>query len=330
MKKFVCMLFSVCLVVSFATCGTPATTTESASDKGVYELSGKNSNLDGKGLMVGCIFLNIENSVYALMKTQMEEQSKVWGNDFMFVTAAQAGDQITAVENMVDGGFDAIIMHLSEVGAIEPALEMAAAKGVKILAFDGESKSAVKSYVADNYNAGFNTGRLTGEWINENLGGKAKVGMFTYTKMAVLIERENGMRDGLAQTCPGAEIVISSEDFTISMGVSGTENFLQAVPDLDVIMSFNGSAALGAYQAFQAAGLNDEKHAIFAVDGAPEELLAIAENGCYRGTTSMGFSVLGYIMLGDAIKACRGMDTGNAVQLWPVETVTQANVQDYL
>jgi len=350
-KKVLSILLSVACVFSLAACNTagssaskpeaaPSETvtrqsestgadTEPPSD-GPYETTTKGSALDGSGLLIGCIFINVENSIYANMKNDMEQQSGVWGNEFMFVTAEEAAEQISAVENMMDAGCNAIIVHISNAEAIESTLQNAVDRGVNVLAFDGQSPSAVKSYVADNYNSGYNTGKMTGEWINANLNGKAKVGLFTYTKMEVLVERDKGLRDGLAATAPGAEITIDSEDYTISMGVNGAENFLQAVPDLDVLMSFNGSAALGGYQTFQATGINDDKHAIFAVDGAPEEFTAIAEGGCYRGTTSMGFNDLGYLMLGDAIKACLGMDTGEEVSLWPVATVTQENVQDFI
>lgn len=294
-----------------------------------YTAPGPDTELDGSGLMIGCILGNVENSIYANMKNDMEEQSKVWGNEFMFVAAMEAPEQVEAIESLTNAGCDAIIVHIANAEAEEDAIKAAMEKGVKVLAFDQVSESAVKSYIADNYNAGYNTGVMAGKWINEKLGGEAKLGLFTYTKMPELIKREEGIRAGLTETAPNAEIVISSEDFTISMGVSGAENFLQAEPELDGIVSFNGSAALGAYQAFQAAGKDDENHAIFATDGAPEEIDAIAEGGCYRGTTSMGFDKLGFQMLGDAIMVCQDQNIGEKVELWPVESVDASNVADF-
>ena len=323
-KRWLSMLLGTAMAVSAMSGAVMAE--EAAAN---YEKPGKDTELDGSDLLIGCILGNVENSIYANMKNDMEEQSKVWGNEFMFVAAMEAPEQVEAIESLTNAGCDAIIVHIANAEAEEDAIKAATEKGVKILAFDQVSESAVKSYIADNYNAGYNTGVMAGEWINEQLGGEAKLGLFTYTKMEELIKREEGIRAGLADTAPNAEIVISSEDYTISMGVSGAENFLQAEPELDGIVSFNGSAALGAYQAFQAAGIDDENHAIFATDGAPEELDAIADGGCYRGTTSMGFSKLGFQMLGDAILACRGENTGEAVELWPVEAVDINNVADF-
>ena len=94
-------------------------------------------------------------------------------------------------------------------------------------------------------------------------------------------------------------------------------------------MVFNGSAALGAYEAFKAAGINDDKHFIFGVDGAPEEISAIAEGGCYRGTTSMGFNILGSMMIDDAISALNGATFEEKTVLWPVDPVTIENVADF-
>lgn len=283
----------------------------------------------GEGYRIGCILGNVENSVYVQMKEDMEAESKARGNDFQFVAAMEAADQVTAIESMVQAGCDAIIVHLANAEAEEDAIKAATDAGVLVFAFDGESKFAVRNYTADNYNAGYSTGKLVGEWINKNLDGKATLGLMEYTKMEVLVERSQGMKDGLAETCPGAEIAITSEDYTISMGVSGAENFLQAYPELDGIMVFNGSAALGCYEAFKAANINDDKHFIFGVDGAPEEIAAIAEGGCYRGTTSMGFNVLGSMILKDALYALNGGTFDSTTVLWPVDPVTIDNVADF-
>ncbi|MDO4345071.1 MAG: sugar ABC transporter substrate-binding protein [Eubacteriales bacterium] len=323
MKKRVAGILTSAVMAASLLCGSVF------AEEGGYVTPTAETELDGSGLVIGCILANVENSIYANMKNDMEEQSKVWGNEFMFVAAMEAPEQVEAIESLVNAGCNAIIVHIANAEAEEDAIKAATEQGVKVLAFDQVSESAVKSYIADNYNAGYNTGVMAGEWINEKLGGEAKLGLFTYTKMAELIKREEGIRAGLADTAPDAEIVISSEDYTISMGVSGAENFLQAEPDLDGIVSFNGSAALGAYQAFQAAGIDDENHAIFATDGAPEELDAIAEGGCYRGTTSMGFDKLGFEMLGDAILACQDQPIGEEVELWPVESVNADNVEEY-
>lgn len=303
-------------------------TEDTATDTG-SDVSDEDAMYNGEGYLIGCILLNVENSVYVLMKEDMEAQSELRGNEFQFVTAPEAPDQVSAIESMVQAGCDAIIVQLANPEAEEDAIKAAADAGVLVFAFDGESPSAVRNYTADNYNAGYSTGKLTGEWINENLGGEAKLGMMEYTKMEVLVERSQGMRDGLADTCPGAEIVITSEDYTISMGVSGAENFLQAYPDLDGVMVFNGSAALGVYEAFKAANINDDQHFIFGVDGAPEEIDAIAEGGCYRGTTSMGFNVLGSMILDDALYALNGGTFDETTVLWPVDPVTIDNVADF-
>lgn len=291
--------------------------------------SGEKDMYAGKGYRIGCILANVENSVYVLMKEDMEAESQLRGNEFQFVAAMEAQQQISAIETMVQAGCNAIIIHLANAEAEADAIKAASDAGVLIFAFDGESEYAVRNYTADNYNAGYSTGKLTGDWINANLDGKAKVGLMEYTKMEVLVDRSQGMRDGLAATCPGAEIVITSEDYTVAMGVSGAENFLQAYPDLDGIMVFNGSAALGCYEAFKAANLNDAKHFIFGVDGSPEEIAAISEGGCYRGTTSMGFNVLGTMILDDALYALNGGTFDQKTVLWPVDPVTFDNVANF-
>ena len=345
-KSIIAMLLVLAMILTVVLVGcstskkddttTPAdtsantTTTETEStDNTASEPATGDDLLKGEGYKIGCILANVENSVYVEMKEDMEAESKLRGNEFQFVAAEEAADQISALESMVQAGCDAVIIHLINAEAEADAIKAAADQGVLIFAFDGESEYAVRNYTADNYNAGYSTGKLTGEWINENLAGKAKIGLMEFTKMEVLVERSQGMRDGLKDTCPDAEIVITSEDYTISMGVSGAENFLQAYPDLDGIMVFNGSAALGAYEAFKAANINDDQHFIFGVDGAPEEIAAIAEGGCYRGTTSMGFNVLGSMILDDALTALNGGTFESTTVLWPVDPVTIDNVADF-
>lgn len=342
MKRFIVFIAIIGLLFSVTACsGASAPGNEDATNNVVVEETSVVDNesaqeqremYDGDGYLIGLILANVENSIYVQVKDSAQAAADEYGCDFMFqVGGTDATGVIEALENMVAAGCDAICFTAGSAEALDDAAKAAYDAGVVLTTFDGESPYAVRAYIADNYTAGYSTGKLTGQWIAETYGDEAvEVGIITYTLVDFLIPRDTGMRDGLAEFAPNATIVAEAQVYTPLDGMAETENFLQAYPDMVAVMSFNDAAGLGAYQAFQAANIDDDMHAIFSVDGATEALLAISEGGCHRGTTSMGFSHLGRDVLEDCLASLNGYDLGDPIQYWPAEPVTFENVNEYL
>jgi len=279
---------------------------------------------------IGLILPNVENSAYVAVMEQFKANCEKHGYDFTFQTAADDATAITAIESMVTSGCDAICATADS--AREDAFAAAAEKGVLMCGFDGECEAAWRNYVGKNYEQGYNTGSLCGKWITEVYGDQpTKVALLTYTQLEFLVPRDEGMRAGIAEFAPNAEIVNTSEELTVPDTVTAVESMLTADPDIVAFCCFAGFPGLGAYEVLKNQGLNDGKHGIFSTDGTIEEFNAIKEsNGdCYMTCTDTGFTVLGTLMSDGIIAKLNGEDDGEGhVVYWPINTVDKDNVDE--
>ena len=69
--------------------------------------------------------------------------------------------------------------------------------------------------------------------------------------MESVIERKNGIMEGVQEFAPNVEFVADATAADQSEGMTATENFIQANPDLRVVCGVSDGAALGAFEAFQ-------------------------------------------------------------------------------
>jgi ribose transport system substrate-binding protein len=143
--------------------------------------------------------------------------------------------------------------------------------------------------------AGEELGKGVAQWINENLGGKAKVGMLTNSPAGWARERADGILAELEKGAPGAEVVASQDALTASDGLAKTAAMLQANPDLDVVLAADDTPALGAYQAFQNAGhaKDDPKVLIGGVNGSEDQLKLVKEGTMIRMEAAFNQKILG-------------------------------------
>jgi ABC-type sugar transport system substrate-binding protein/ABC-type glycerol-3-phosphate transport system substrate-binding protein len=236
-------------------------------------------------LKVGYSAINLADAVMADFATRMKAEAKDLNID---LTLSDCGGdpakQISDVESMVAAGNQVVVIQALNPEGMDPIVKEAMAKGVKVMAFGIGLNTYDAWYKNDNYAVGQGIGKMAGEWINENTDGNAKVALIEFPVVAVLIDRANGIEDGLKETAPNAEIVARGSAIESESGLELAETFLQQDPEIQVIVSISDGPALGAYEAIKAAGRDNEDFAIFGSDLSPVAVAHIAAGTAYRGT----------------------------------------------
>ena len=102
---------------------------------------------------------------------------------------------------------------------------------------------------------------------------KVEAATLNYDLMESVIARKEGIMDGVKEYVSNVEFVADATAGDQEEGMTNTENFLQANPDLKVVCGVSDGAALGAYQAFKAQGMTDpDKYLIAGIDATDEAL----------------------------------------------------------
>ncbi len=109
---------------------------------------------------------------------------------------------------------------------------------------------------------------------------------------------------------------------TVELGRRQVGAALKEHPDLGIVIGINDEYAVGAAQAFEAAGKDPALSFICGQDGAPEALRQIARGLYYKGSAAIFFDQLGAAIVDQSLKAMEGQPGSISV---PSEYVSLAN-----
>lgn len=239
---------------------------------------GDASGASTEKVKVGVVIKTLENPYWVAGKAGFDRAKREIGADaeVLFDTGTseeRPEEQITKIENMLTRGIDALAVAPTNPDLALPVLQRAVDEGVKVILVDTDIPDwdGETSFIGtDNVEAG----RLAGEFLDKQLGGKGKVGLIAGLKGVTSVDnREAGFKEALQDT--DIEIV-GDLDTTclLDKGVSVAEDILTADPDVDAMFSECGPPAVGAIQAIRGAGKTGEIF-LMGFDAAPDEIAAI-------------------------------------------------------
>ena len=242
-----------------------------------------------------------------------------------------AEEQYQIFEDQIEKGVDAIIVAPVDSAGIVPAIEKANEAGIPVFftntrAFVEDEEDYV-SFIGVENEAG-------GATVAEYMLGQFPEG----EPINVIVMNGNMAGQTSIDRIAGMYSVLDSDDrvnvladqeakFSRAQAQETMENFLVRFEDIDLVLALNDEMAIGAYNAIQAAGREDEI-LISGFDGAPEGLQAILD-GQILATLSQDLPAQG----SEAVAAVKTYLDGGTVDKW-IKTggvaVTTENAQEYL
>lgn len=206
-------------------------------------------------------------------------------------------------------GVNAIVISpLSEQASIAP-LQAAHADGIPIVTYNTELAAdfPVASIVSDQHGLGASTGGAARTYIEEELGGDAKIAILQFD--ALNPEQSGARVNGFIsqiEDLPGVEVVTRQDAWLAEDAVSVGEDIFTAHPDVDIVFAANEGGTVGALQAVRNAG-REGQTAVFGTD-ATQQLMEglLADDGILQAVTGQQPYEIGYRSAMKAIKAIRG------------------------
>ncbi len=198
--------------------------------------------------------------------------------------------QVAAVESCIADGAKGILIAASDTKGIVGPLKKARDAGLLVIALDtplDPIDGADATFATDNLEAG----KLIGAWAAATLGDKAKdakIGFLNLTpdQPTVDVLRNQGFMMGFGIDVKDAAKIGDEDDARIvgndvtngneEGGRKAMENLLQRDNTINVIHTINEPAAVGAYQALKAVGLENQV-LIVSVDGGCPGVKSVAE-----------------------------------------------------
>jgi ABC-type sugar transport system substrate-binding protein len=179
-------------------------------------------------------------------------------------------------ENLVAGGYKAVLFNPTDADGSIANVRKAKAKGVPVFCIDREinaTNAATAQMLSDNYSGCV----ALGEYFVEEVGEAGN-----YVEILGLVgdnntwNRSKGFHSVVDRFPKLKMVAQQSADFDRAKALEVLESILQKHPDIKAVFCGNDAMAMGAYQALVAAG-KDKQVKVFGFDGADDVVKLIAE-----------------------------------------------------
>jgi ABC-type sugar transport system substrate-binding protein len=298
---------------------------------------GKQEGSGGDSLKIGIAMQSIStNPIFINAVNMIQKECDEQGYTLIAKELTNGAEDIpSALENLEIAGCNIIIIHVLSADTVAPLMGQLKSKGILVAAYDTNVEGSTYCFMADNYQVGYNIGKMAGDWLKKTTGGKGTAAILTYDLTDEFRKRGNGMEDGFYEICPqpDSKIVIRTAGTWVDEATSATENILSAYPDINVIMTLGELGALTSYEVFKAAGKGKESNlGIFTAEITNPGIAAMRDGGIYRGTISVELDKGLYEMFLRSVKTYQTgiVDKEYAVTYFPMTQVTLENLDKYL
>ena len=241
MKKTVRSLIAATILVTVMTCSAWA------ADKVLIGVSIPTAD---HGFTGGVIWW--ANKTIEALKTADKDM------EFLLVTAESATKQVNDVEDMMVKGVKAIVIFPHESGPLTPVMKKAREAGIFCVILDrGLTDESIQNIYVAGDNPGM--GRVSGEWMAKELGGKGEVVVIEGIPCVLNSERVDAFNAVMKQH-PDIKILDSQPGhWNTQKAMEVMENYLQKYPKIDAVWCQDDDMLLGVLQAYKESGRKDIK-----------------------------------------------------------------------
>jgi ABC-type sugar transport system substrate-binding protein len=217
--------------------------------------------------------------------------------------------EIQLVNTYIARGVDAIVISPLSAKASVTALKRARDKGIVVITYNSTVEGDIAaSYVeSDQSDLGRQTGQVAKRYIEEKLGGKAKIATLAFKSL--LVEQSDARRNGFVDVVgqlPGVEFVAEQDAWLPEMAIKKAGDILTANPDVNIIWSANEGGTVGSVMAVKNAG-KEGQVAVFGTDSS-EQLVefALSDDGILQAITTQTPFELGIKAVEQAVAVLKG------------------------
>ncbi len=230
---------------------------------------------------------------------------------------SQLNSQVAEIERWIDAGVAGIIVLPLAVEPIESLISKAHARGIKVLDYSDTSLSHADGWVIFNNTQGAQAvGTYAGRWVNQVLGGQAKVAMLTNNGELTGRQRTQGCWAALQKVAPGARLVAQAPGVLSPQTLGPARAMLQADPDINVFICAADEGCAGVLQAFAGTHPSTQRQGemfICGFDGSPPVIKQVLAGTPVRATGALDAVAIGKACINTTISALQDKSSGRRV-----------------
>ena len=270
---------------------------------------------------LGAVYMTLNNPFYEVIDEEIRTVVENHGDVLISRDPALSVErQVEEIRELIASGVELIFINPVDWTKIEPALELAHAAKIPVIAIDTnvEDDSLVAcTVVSDNYTAGVQCA----EHLLKNSSG-GKIALLKHSQARSSIDRIQGFLDKISAN-KNFQVVVESECLgQLEVAMPVMERMIRTHPEINIVMALNDPAAMGALAALQNINRRDVK--VYGVDGVPETKEMIFSR---RMTATAGQSPrqIGRLAADQAYKILAGEHVEKIIKL-PTKLLSAENI----
>ncbi len=340
-KKVLAVLLMAVMALSLSACGEKSSapaedsgqssedqTAEADVSEAVDNVASEAEKDSGEGYKVAFICKSFSDTFCLSVKEEFEKAAADYADLFTvdyFDSENTAATQNDQIETCTAAGYDAIVFQQVDAEAPVEVVKAALDKGVYVVVTTGHIEDDGASWYVDA--DPYQQGEIVVDYAIEN-------GYCDDAKIAVLSgpignfhsdNRVAAFKDAIAEKSDAELVATEVAEWSKDTAMTVTQNWLVAYPDLKVILAANDDMGMGAVEAIEMAGMQDQIK-VFAIDGTEAGIEAVAEGrlGATVKQDEKGYAV-------ESIKIAADLLQGKEAESLNIDSslITSDNAGDY-
>jgi len=211
--------------------------------------------------------------------------------------------EVSAAEDLMAKGVDVLIITPVDQKGAE-------AEGIPVVIEASPVEGMTTLVAICDYDCGYKGGVETAKQFKERFSGTARILAIDLPMLRPCILRVDGFYDGFKSVYPDAEIIHRLDGQGLKdQALQVSTDALTADPNINVIYGCNDDSALGALQAYRAAGLDEDNLIVCGTGGEGNAFIyALKEGGAYSVEACMFPENVGFECIDMAVKLYKGED----------------------
>src|SRR5690606_11036325 len=243
-------------------------------------------------------------------------------------TAGDVAAVISRIEDMVTQQVDAIVINVDPT-QVTAGLQAAMNADIPVVGMDAGADPLLVTNVTSN---GYAMAAETATYVADRIGGAGKVVMFVFDAFPP-VQVRGVIADAVFGNHPDIEVLDRVTPDVADGGIADSrakmEAILAANPEpgsISAVWAAWDQPALGALQAIEAAGRQNEGIVITGIDANPQARQAIAAGGNFEASVAQDFSGIGTAAADAVTRILAGEEIRQRVTYVPTKLITAANV----
>lgn len=237
--------------------------------------------------------------------------------------------QNTAIENYITQQVDGIILVAIDVNGVKPAITEAKAAGIPVVAIDAQIPDGddVAFIGVDNTAAGEEIGKFYADYVKNEMGGEATVGIVGALNSFIQNQRLDGFKAAVEASGANVTFLDTVDGRNVQdVALGAAENLMTANPTMTTLYATGEPALIGAVSAVESQGRQSDVK-VFGWDLTEQAVKGIDEGWV--------IAVVQQDPAGEgkaAVEALMTLSGGGSVEPIiniPVTIVTKDNVDDF-